>query len=254
VNDGNEEKEPEEEKDNVDQQLRQLKENYGHMSEGELCKLAENAYKLTDIAREALQAVITERGITIGLKLEPPAPPRAEPPEDDEGLINIGFFGGWPHNAEEARFTMGALSAAGIPSFLGPDNDMHLEEFRGRFDGTVSLKVRDVDWDRALLALERARDAFWRDYKEEDPEEEEEKDYAILCPKCRSAKVVLKGRDTGRVLPQPMAKFQWSCDACGHRWVDDGITQEADGGQSWPGEEFSSRRGPFRRVDPKWSR
>lgn len=225
--------------ESVDQQLRQQKENYGHMTEDELCALAEDAYDLTDIAREALQTVLSERGITIRLKLEPPAPLSAEPPEDDEGLINIGFFGGWPSNAEEARFTMGTLSAAGIPSFLGPDNVMHLEEFRGRFDGTVSLKVRDVDRDRALLALQHARDAFWRDNKEEDPEEE--KDYAILCPKCRSAKVVMEGRDSMLAYPPPTARFQWICDACGHQWVDEGIVQEVAGGQSWPGEEFPSR-------------
>ncbi|HEY2167982.1 MAG TPA: hypothetical protein VGJ30_00025, partial [Candidatus Angelobacter sp.] len=179
---------------------------------------------------------------TVRLKLEPPAPLRAEPP-DDEGLINLGIDG-WPANAEAARLTMGALSAAGIPSFLGPDNVMHLEEFRGRFDGSVSLKIRDVDRRRALTVLKGARVALWSDKKDPD----EENDYAILCPKCHSATVVLERRDSMLAEPPPTAKFQWSCDACGHQWVDDGIVQEAAGGQSWPGEEFSSL---FRRVDRK---
>jgi DNA-directed RNA polymerase subunit M/transcription elongation factor TFIIS len=127
---------------------------------------------------------------------------------------------------------------------------MHLEEFQGKFDGPVSLKIRDVDRDRAYAAVARARArARANDGNEKEPEEE--KNYAILCPKCHSAEVVLEGRDSDLAEPPPTAKFQWRCDACGYQWVDDGITQEAAGGQSWPGEEFSSRRGPFRRVDPK---
>lgn len=214
----------------VHQQWQQLKESYEHMTENELGALAEQGYDLTDIAREALQAVITERGFTVRLKLESPAPLRAEPPEDDEGLINFQ----WPDNADHAWRWMRVLTAAGIPSFLGPDNVMHLEEFQGKFDGPVSLKVRDVDRDRAVAALRRAIAAAWGDNKDPD----EEKEYAILCPKCRSAKVVMKGRDSDLVEPPPTAKFHWSCDACGHRWVDDGILQEVPGGQSWPGEEF----------------
>ncbi|HWG39319.1 MAG TPA: hypothetical protein VN658_02125 [Candidatus Acidoferrales bacterium] len=213
--------------ESADQQWQQLKESYEHMTEDELGALAEQAYDLTDIAREALQAVITERGFTVQLKLKSPAPPPGEPPEDDEGLINFG----WPENAEDARQTMGALSAAGIPSFLGPNKVMHLEEFRGRFNGPVSLKIRDVDRNRALAAFARPHG----DNNEKAPEDE--KDYAILCPKCHSAKVVLEGRDSGMAEPPPTAKFQWSCDACGHQWVDDGILQETAGGQ--PGREKS---------------
>jgi hypothetical protein len=228
--------------ENVDQQLLQLKENYEHMTEDELCAVAENAYDLTDIGREALQAVITERGFTVRLKLEPSAPAPGEPPEDDEGLINFQ----WPDNADHAWRWMKCLTAAAIPSFLGPDNVMHLEEFQGRFDGPVNLKIREVDRRRALAAVARAWERAKRDGYVEEPEEN--KDFAILCPKCRSAKVVLEGRDSKLAYPPPTARFQWSCNDCGHRWSDEGIEQEVAGGQSWPGEEFSSRRGLFRRV------
>ena len=309
--------------ESVDRQFRQQKENYEHLTEGELCALAEDAYDLTEIAREALKTVLSERGIAVRLKLEPPAesdgdegliiltrhgwpanaeqarmtmgalsaagipsflgpdnvmhleefqgkfdgpvslkiravdqerafpalrgsefqeppapPPSVEPPEDDEGLINLPILG-WPDNAEHARLTMGALSAAGIPSFLSPDNVMHLEEFQGKFDGPVSLKIRDVDRNRAVAALRRALAAAWGDSK--DPEEE--KNYAILCPKCHSAEVVLEGRDSELAEPPPTAKFLWNCDACGYRWVDEGMLQEAAGSQSWPGEEFPTREG-----------
>lgn len=306
--------------ESLDQQFWQLKENYEHLTEGEICALAEDAYDLTEIAREALQTVLSERGIAVRLKLEPPAesaedegliiltrhgwpanadqarmtmgalsaagipsflgpdnvmhleefqgkfdspvslkirdvdqerafralrdselrespaPPSTEPPEDDDGLINFS----WPDNADHAWRWMRALTAAGIPSFLGPYNVMHLEEFQDKFDGPVSLKIRDVDRDRAYAAVARAR-ARARANDGNEKEQEDKKDYAILCPKCRAAKVVLVGRDSKLAEPPPTAKFQWSCDACGHQWVDDGILQEVAGGQSWPGEEFPIR-------------
>lgn len=206
--------------ESVDQQFRQQKENYEHMTEHELCALAAEAYDLTDIAREALQAVLSEKGITVRLWLEPP-PPWSRSPHGaapDEDLVIFG----WPRSAKDAGSIMKDLAAAGIPSFL-------------------CLEVRANDVKRADAALERAID---EEIKEADPND---KDYAILCPKCRSAKVVMEGR----VKSSLTANFQWSCDACGHQWVDEGILHEAAGGQSWPGEEFSSRRGPFRRVDPK---
>ena len=163
--------------ESVDQQLRQQKENYEHMTEGELCALAEDAYDLTEIARDALQAVITERGFTVRLKLEPPTPPSVEPPDDDLVIF------GWPKSAEEAGRTMKTLAAAGIPSFL-------------------SLEVRADDVKRAHAALDRA-------YDEEHKDDPEEKDYAILCPKCHSAKVVMAGSDIDLVVAPPRAKFQW---------------------------------------------
>ena len=215
--------------ESLDQQFWQLKENYERMTEGELYALAEKAYDLTEISREALQGVLSEKGIAVRLKLKPPSS-AAERFEDDEGLIFLALHG-WPATAEQVRKTMGALSAAGIPSFLGPDNVMHLEEFQGRFDGPVGLKIRDVDRDRTVATLRRALAAAWGDNKDPD----EEKNYAVLCPKCRSAKVILEGRDTDDPDKSPRRdKFQWSCDACGHQWVDDGILQEVAGGQSWP--------------------
>jgi hypothetical protein len=175
--------------ESVDQQFRQLKENYERMTEGELYACAEKAYDLTEIAREALQAVLFEKGISVRLRLEPPARVPAKPLKDDEGLINLGMHG-WPADAEAAWLTMGALSVAGIPSFLGPQNVMHLEEFRDKFNGLVSLKVREVDWNRASIALKKAADAGWWDKaswwdngKEKEEGPDEEKDYVILCPK-----------------------------------------------------------------------
>jgi rubrerythrin len=203
--------------ESVDQQFRQLKENYERMTEGELAAIAERAYDLMEIAREALQVVIMEKGVDIQIKMEP----LALPPEDE----NLVIFG-WPRGAEAAGRTMKILAAAGIPSFL-------------------TLEVRPDDVNRAHAALERA-------YEEEAKDDPEETEYAILCPQCHSTKVVLKGR-TSTLEANPFGiKFQWICDACGHQWVDNGWVQEVAGGQSWPGEEFPTRDGDSSEErDPK---
>jgi hypothetical protein len=127
----------------------------------------------------------------------------------------------WGPNVKEAEWTMKALAAAGIPSW-------------------ICVEVRAGDMKRANAAWERAIDD---EFEEEDDDPEEKKEYANLCPKCCSAKVVLKGGTStseGSVASPLEVKFHWSCDACGHQWVDNGLAQEVAGGQSWPGEEFPS--------------
>jgi DNA-directed RNA polymerase subunit M/transcription elongation factor TFIIS len=181
----------------VEQQWQQLKERYAQMTEGELAALAEDGSDLTEVAQEALQAVIAERGLDIQLKLEPPAQLPGHPPEDEELVIL-----GWAETAEQAGRTMKTLTAAGIPCFL-------------------NVEVRAGDLKRAHAALE---DAF------ENDDAEEEKEYAVLCPKCRSGEVVLEERDSSSTDP-----FHWHCDACGHQWSDEGIEQEVLPGQEEKG-------------------
>jgi hypothetical protein len=188
----------------VEQQWQQLKERYAQMTEDELATLAQSASDLTEVAQEALQSVIAERGLNIQLKMEPPAQLRGHPPEDGE-LVVLG----WAENAEQAGRVMEALTAAGISSFL-------------------NVEVLEGDLKRAHAALEQA-------FEDEDTEEEE--DYAVLCPKCRSGAVVLEERDSSSTAP-----FHWHCDACGHQWSDEGIEQEVLPGQKkeeGSGEEHS---------------
>src|SRR6476661_1586149 len=47
--------------ESAEQQWQQLKERYAQMTEDELAALAQSASDLTEVAREALQAVIAER-------------------------------------------------------------------------------------------------------------------------------------------------------------------------------------------------
>jgi len=188
--------------ESVEQQWQQLKERYAQMTEGELAALAEDGSDLTDVAQEALQAVIAERGLDIHLKLEPPAQLPGHPPEDEKLVIL-----GWPESAEQAARVVKVLTAAGISSFL-------------------NVEVLEGDLKRAHTALEQAF--------EDDDDTEEDKDYAVLCPKCRSGEVVLEERDSSSTTDP----FHWHCDACGHQWSDEGIEQEVLPSQE---EESSSK-------------
>src|SRR5262249_45705703 len=139
--------------ESADQQWQRLKEHYAQMTEDELAALAQDAGDLTEVAQEALQAVLAERGLDIQLKMEPPAPLLGHPPEDEKLVIL-----GWPESAEQAASVMEALTAAGIPSFL-------------------NLEVLESDLKRARAAVEQA-------FEEEDDDSDDEKG-AVLCPKCR---------------------------------------------------------------------
>ena len=188
--------------ESVDQQRRRLKERYAQMTDDELAVMAQDAGDLTEIAREALRAVIAERGLNFELKMEPRAQRRGDPPEEDELVV---FYG--TDNAGWGRSAIEALTAAGIPFFL-------------------TLEVRESD-------LKRAHAAWAQDCENDDTDDR--KDYAVLCPKCRSGTVVLEERDSSVT-----AQFHWHCDACGHQWSDEGIVEEVPAGQ----EEEDSERSP----------
>ena len=219
--------------ESVDQQFRQQKENYAHMTEEELCALAEEAYDLTEIAREALQAEISERGLNIQLKAEPeqeptPAPAFAGPPEGT-ALQEYGWF----YSLGEAKQAKDVLTNAGIPCYFGPVYIEAPEDFKGNFELGLPMKVRDVDWQRALAAFRHAwqqeEEKQEEKKQEEEPEDTEEKDFAVLCPKCHSDAVVLENCEGAS--PR-YTKYNWSCDACGHQWKDEGIEQEVPAGEA----------------------
>jgi hypothetical protein len=200
--------------ESIDQQEQwhQLRNTYCHMTEDELCRLAEDARDLTPIAAEALQAEIRDRGLKIQLSAMPPLPDPVDLPDD--GLVAIDRL--W--DEADVRRVKGILDAASIPSYLGPDNVFELEDFKLSFDAGVDLKVRAVDWGHAHAALAGASSE-----QSDEEDTEDDKDYAVRCPKCRSTEVLLEGNSEANTSPTPDAKYNWQCDACGHHWTDEGI-------------------------------
>jgi len=200
-----------------EQQWRQLKENYARMTEDELCAIAEDAYELTDVAREALKSVITERALDLRLNTEPP-PPTVELPENAE-MMSFSLL----YSVDGARRAQNILQAAGILSYLGPEYVRNVDDFKGSFERGVELQIRSVDQLRAGMAFRQAG-------LQEPEEPQENQNFAVLCPNCHSEEIVFQGCDAENPKQSPMdSNYNWSCDACGYQWKDDGIEQEVTG-------------------------
>lgn len=202
----------------VPEEWRQLRETYSLMSEDELSAVAEDAYDLTPVAQEALQAAIRERGLKIQVRTEPPPPP-APDNSDDSDLSEYG----WVASMEEAREFKQSLNEGGVPCFFGPDNVMELEDFKGNFDRAVEVKIREVDRKRAGIARMRAARAAEAGKGTPDPEDNRK--YAIVCPKCRSEEIIFEEREPGKTDLLADSLFKWRCDLCGYEWVDDGVSK-----------------------------
>jgi DNA-directed RNA polymerase subunit M/transcription elongation factor TFIIS len=206
----------------VQKQWGNLVEAYAGMSEGELTSLAEQAYELTDLARQALQAEIKARSLHVELAETASNPPeRAQ--EEAQGdldpaeldLLPVGRV--W--DASEAQGLMKTLYEAGVPAYLGPEYAESVDDFRGNFEAGIDVQVRTVDHQRALAALAAASP------KTDDDTEDEPS--VVVCPACKSDEVVFEELVAAASAADsaPSQKFRWRCDACGHEWEDDGIEE-----------------------------
>jgi DNA-directed RNA polymerase subunit M/transcription elongation factor TFIIS len=203
----------------VEKEWRILEGAYSQMSDEELRDLATQAYDLTDIAKQALSAQLSSRELGIKLADAPPASPGADvtEPRGDLDPSNLNLeCAAQVWDADEARQSMQALYDAGIPAYLGPENLENVDNFHSSFGSGVEIRVRDKDLQRAFGALAVAS----QQKEDEDPKADEP--YVARCPKCQSEEIVFRGFDSDAPSAS-QAKFQWTCDACGHEWEDDGI-------------------------------
>jgi DNA-directed RNA polymerase subunit M/transcription elongation factor TFIIS len=201
------------------EEWRRVQEQYAHMNDDELQGVADEAYELTEIAQQVLQAEISGRGLDIKLR-SAPVETAVEPEECaddfDPSELNLTVVHRvW--DLAEARQAKNILNDAGIPSYLGQDNVENVDEFKSTFDGGVDLRVREVDSQRAMRALAESIPL----------EPDDDAEYISHCPKCHSPEIVFQGLDTEAARSAFESKFNWRCDACGHQWKDDGIEQEA---------------------------
>jgi DNA-directed RNA polymerase subunit M/transcription elongation factor TFIIS len=210
------------------QQWRELRETYGQMSEDELCAVAEDARDLTPVAKEALQAEISERGLNIQLKtVTASLEDQGLAAPDKDGLVYLCPV--W--SEEGARYVQDLLNTESIPSYLGPDNVRRVEDFKRFFGAGVDVKVAAADRDRAMAALEPAEAEDGRELEDEEEFEDEEeqddkvnledvegleegKDY-VLCPKCQSPEVDI---ESDPQIPPDDATIPWRCNVCSHKW------------------------------------
>jgi hypothetical protein len=237
----------------VNRQWSDLQELYGSMADEELQAVANDGYQLTDIARQALRAEISRRHLDIVLNETAPLSDDEEEPHGDFDPANLSLvtaFRVW--DIDEARRVKEALDAAFIPSYLGPDNIENVDQLPAITESGVAVRVREGDSPRAKFAT--------RDVRAPHEKEEEITEYVAHCPKCQSEEIVFEGlgdvpphhedaealdstedddpeadtagEDEEEHVPDLVpsasesdanAKYNWRCDACGHRWQDDGV-------------------------------
>jgi len=189
------------------EEWRRLREFYAGMNEGELEVVASEAYDLTDVAKPLLKDEIARRGLKIPLRSE--RPPRGVPAPRSSYAEVSGTdltVAGTVWSVEDARTAKAFLDTGGVPHAWGPDN---LETLDGlRFEDGIDLKVREEDSPRVFAALGRLFSP---------PADRDAKECIVECPQCHSSEIVFLDLDgeTG--------KFNWSCEACGYGWADDGV-------------------------------
>jgi len=154
-----------------EQERQRLADFYSGQMDGELEKVATQAYELTDLAREALKAEIARRGLGVELvedasviaKKElpvmpgdppPPEPPIKDPEPDGDhelrNLVTIRKFRDLP----EALLAKGSLESAGIEAVLTDENIVRLDWLWSNLMGGIkwgtwtwkTLRPQTVSW------------------------------------------------------------------------------------------------------------
>jgi DNA-directed RNA polymerase subunit M/transcription elongation factor TFIIS len=203
------------------EQWHQFTDTYRQMAEEELCRVAADAFDLIPLAREALQAVISERGLNTQLASAPqPAPEISDYQDDTEDLAHRLVCVRKVCSESEAKELKALLDANFIASCLGPENIVDLENFKGSFEGGVELKVHAFNSHRAIDIM----GLYAPEKEQEDPDDHAE--YAMLCPECHSKEVFLTDNGAEADATPAEVKFKWQCDGCGHQWEDEGIEEK----------------------------
>ena len=212
---------------------RQLSETYAAMTDDELQAVADEAYELTDVARQALQTEITRRGLPVELQKEAQAEEDPAPASEgnaanpaDMDLVELQRV--W--DMDEATDIKRRLDAGGVPSYLGPDLVDDVRLLQASFERGLAVKVRDFDEQRAMGVLANSYPSPQSDDPPDEADtadEANDAEYAVRCPKCRSTEIVFQNLDLDPETKSAFeSKFNWSCEACGYQWKDDGLESE----------------------------
>jgi len=191
-----------------------MQQIYSQMKQDELENIAAKAYELTDVAKKALEMEIKRRQIEVALELQPPDRPERPPMHTEEEFLDLALVPVYrAFSANQAQMAASSLDKANIPWRFGPDNLDRIDDFRGSYEDGVNLKVQNWDyvWAKRLMPAE-SQPAPSLTFPEGP----------VLCPACHSDQVVL---DSAEQTPsnRSVDKFNWHCEACGHKWQDDGV-------------------------------
>ncbi len=230
-----------------------MAERYRRMSDEELLVLMPQSSELTPFARHALTNEVRSRGLKAEVQEEetsapspsesesqqfaPPAFFERESPElrdwatedflapesshdEDRKLVELCTV--W--SLRDALKMQTILDGAGIPFFMGKEKATGVDQVTSSFSSGVSVQIMRIGMPWAMPAMQHYE-------PEDDPTPKENPqldDLSVRCPKCHSTEVIFEGRTPGQADAKDESpdKFEWTCDSCGHHWVDDGVEKE----------------------------
>jgi hypothetical protein len=202
---------------------------YSGMEDLELEEIAKDSESLTDVAKQALQFELSQRGIAIDPEAAGLAAKEASRKELPRPVIVRRY-----RDLPEASIAKSVLDSAGIESILADDNMVRLDWFYSNLVGGIKILVREEDAETAAKLLEQ-----------EVPEKFEVEGVGEYvqpqCPNCKSMNVSFNGLDKRMTytamfvsLPIPITNKDWKCHVCGHEWEDDADTQTSVPGPPQP--------------------
>src|SRR3984957_2006510 len=243
-----------------EQERRRLIDFYARQLDGELEKVASQAYELTDLAREALRTELVRRGLSAELvetalvitknivvrKELPGDPPPLMPQRTQaafhgEGelreLVTIRKFRDLP----EALLAKGSLEFAGIEALLADDNIIRLDWFWSNLMGGIKLQVDPEDAEEANGILDQPIPEGFDvvgvgEY------------HQPRCPRCQSLDVGFQELDEPIAyvsayfgVPIPWKRRAWRCHACHAEWEEN---EDRGRGESQPADDQAEESQP----------
>ena len=226
-----------------EQERQRLAAFYAGQLDGELEKVAGEAYELSDLAREVLKSELERRRLSVEFAEHAPvpvkkAPEPGEPPEEDAAetdstqrewpmldgeaedreLVTIRKFRDLP----EALLAKGSLESAGIECSLIDDNMVRLDWLISNLLGGIKLQVKAEDLD---VAEEMLRQPIPEHLEVSGAGEYEQP----RCPKCGSLDINFRELNPSAYLsmalnvPIPFQRRAWRCHSCKVEWEDHGV-------------------------------
>jgi hypothetical protein len=201
-----------------------FREFYRSLTESELLRIAEAWSSLTEEAKFALQAELTQRGIEFRESL----PSEKDDPSDlYRELVTIRRY----RDLSEAIVARGVIESAGIFCFLKDENFVRLDWQMSNLIGGISLQVSKEDVEAAEAILQQPA-------PEAIPLPDEPSFEQPHCPRCDSIDIAWerRGRKAALVflylfsLPAPRGSESWHCNQCGLRWIEENDRPQAAGG------------------------
>jgi hypothetical protein len=231
-----------------EQERRRLAAFYDGQLDGELEKVAGEAYELSDLAREVLRGELQKRGLDVELTEHTPirmkkTPEPGDPPEEDATKEELPLSQGIVDEREivtirkfrdlpEALLAKGSLESAGIECVLADDNMVRMDWFYSNAIGGIKLLVKAQDAAEAEQVLSQPI-----------PEHFDVPDMGLFeqpkCPKCGSLDINYRELDPatyfslgvtylGVGVPIPIHRRAWRCHSCKVEWEDDGVPGPAE--------------------------